>query len=246
MAEKVIFASGKGGVGKSTMAGFLGDAMARRDWKVLLIDADFGLGALDLLLGVGEQLHFDAWDVLQERCGCRDALINVRPGLDLLGAPTVLTGPVPEDAFERLCAMYESDYDAVFIDGSAGLDGLMPAAARACGRAVVVATADAVSVKAAAQAAAVLEDCGIAPDEIRLVINRFQKKAAMKSRLLHIDGVIDRSGVRLLGIVPEDRTVPFLSVTGERPKQKSAFMSAIGRVADRMTGLTVPLNLRKL
>src|SRR5574340_208909 len=44
--------SGKGGVGKSNVVVNLGLALSQRGLKVLLIDADLGLGNLDILLGL--------------------------------------------------------------------------------------------------------------------------------------------------------------------------------------------------
>ena len=49
--EKILFASGKGGVGKSTAAVCLARALAKRQKRVLLVDCDVGLRALDLLAG---------------------------------------------------------------------------------------------------------------------------------------------------------------------------------------------------
>ena len=82
-------------------------------------------------------------------------------------------------------------------------------------------------------------------DDMRIVINRFQKKAALKAKLLNVDGVIDKSGVGLLGIIPEDKKVPFISVTNDLPKGKSSLVSAVDRIADRLEGKYVPLDMRK-
>ncbi len=48
----VAVASGKGGTGKSVLATNLAVALSKRDQRVLLVDADFGLGNVHLLLGV--------------------------------------------------------------------------------------------------------------------------------------------------------------------------------------------------
>jgi MinD superfamily P-loop ATPase len=46
----IVITSGKGGVGKTTTSANLGMALASMGKKVVLVDADFGLRNLDLLL----------------------------------------------------------------------------------------------------------------------------------------------------------------------------------------------------
>lgn len=48
----VVIASGKGGVGKSTLAANLSVALGQKGARVLLVDADFSQASLDLLLGL--------------------------------------------------------------------------------------------------------------------------------------------------------------------------------------------------
>ena len=48
----IAITSGKGGVGKTSIVANLGHAFTRLGKKVLILDADLGLGNLDVLLGL--------------------------------------------------------------------------------------------------------------------------------------------------------------------------------------------------
>ena len=66
MARKIVFASGKGGVGKTTLTVAVGKALAERGQKVLLVDFD-DLRGIDLLVGASEAVVYDWGDVLLGR-----------------------------------------------------------------------------------------------------------------------------------------------------------------------------------
>jgi len=54
----ISITSGKGGVGKTNIVANLGFALSRLGKKVLILDADLGLGNLDILLGVAPKYNF--------------------------------------------------------------------------------------------------------------------------------------------------------------------------------------------
>lgn len=57
-ASKIIsIASGKGGVGKSSMCVNMGIALSALGYRVLVIDADFGLANVDVMLGVSSKYN---------------------------------------------------------------------------------------------------------------------------------------------------------------------------------------------
>ena len=58
MAKKIVVTSGKGGVGKTTVTVNVGISLAQLGCSVALIDADFGLNNLDVVLGVENKVVF--------------------------------------------------------------------------------------------------------------------------------------------------------------------------------------------
>ena len=65
MAKIILVASGKGGVGKSTVSALLGEAFAFKKSPVLLLELDSGLRSLDVALGVSEHVLFDMGDIIR-------------------------------------------------------------------------------------------------------------------------------------------------------------------------------------
>ena len=63
MGRSWMIASGKGGVGKSTIAAALGTSLARDGKRVCVVDADIGLRDQDAILGVENRVVYDLVDV---------------------------------------------------------------------------------------------------------------------------------------------------------------------------------------
>jgi septum site-determining protein MinD len=75
MVRVIVITSGKGGVGKTTVTANLGMTLARLGAKVALVDADFGLRNLDLLLGLENRVVYTAVEVLAGECRLDQALV---------------------------------------------------------------------------------------------------------------------------------------------------------------------------
>ena len=88
MSRILVVTSGKGGVGKTTITANLGMAIARMGRQVALVDADFGLRNLDLLLGLENRIVYTAIEVIAGECRLEQALVKDKrqPGLVLLPA----------------------------------------------------------------------------------------------------------------------------------------------------------------
>ena len=69
----ILICSGKGGVGKTTTTANLGVALARQGCRPVVLDADFGLRNLDLLLGLENRIVYTAQEVLAESCRLEQA-----------------------------------------------------------------------------------------------------------------------------------------------------------------------------
>ncbi|MEI6577863.1 MAG: P-loop NTPase [Eubacteriales bacterium] len=240
MAKKIVIASGKGGVGKSTLTAGLSTALVALGKHVLVIDFDIGLRSLDLILGVREQVVFDWGDLILNRCEPQQAMLKSN-------GPIILAAPLSyDDAFtceniKEMLKSFNEYFDYIFIDSPAGISRGFYLAACAADMGLIVATPDEVCVHSGAIAANKMFDIGI--QNPRLIINRFNKKAVFKGRLLNIDDLIDVAGVQLAGIVPEDMELSYCAVTGQNLPKATSSALAFKRIAHRLEGENIPLLL---
>ena len=72
--KKIAITSGKGGVGKTNVVANMGIALSLMDLKVAILDADYGLGNIDILLGIEPRL--DISDLLKDAASLEDILIK--------------------------------------------------------------------------------------------------------------------------------------------------------------------------
>ena len=241
MAQKIVIASGKGGVGKSSLTVGLCRALHARGRRVLAVDCDLGLRSLDLLFQAGDALVCDWGDVVRGTCDPVRACVDAG-GISLLAAPLSESADFTPERMRGMIAQYDDAFDYILIDAPAGVVGEFTLAAAMADRALVVATADGVCLRSAGRAADTLRELGVA--DRRLVLNRFHRAAVEHSFLVNVDDAIDRVGVQLIGVVPEDPEVTFRLPKGEGLPKKSPAKLAWERIAARLDGENVPLRLR--
>ena len=78
MSEVIVIASGKGGVGKTTLTANIGIALAKKGKRTVVIDTDMGLRNLDLALGLENSVVYDIIDVVNGECRLREAAVKDR------------------------------------------------------------------------------------------------------------------------------------------------------------------------
>lgn len=124
----IAVTAGKGGVGKSNVSLNLAVALAQLDNKVMLLDADLGLGNIDIMLGLHSKYDFS--HVIQGTCQLNDIILHGPNGLKIIPAASgtefmaqlgksMHSGIV--DAFNELIA----DLDYLIIDTAAGISDMV-------------------------------------------------------------------------------------------------------------------------
>jgi flagellar biosynthesis protein FlhG len=120
----IAVTAGKGGVGKSNVSVNLAVSLAQAGNKVMLLDADLGLGNIDIMLGLHTQ--YDLSHVIQGACHLNDIILQGPNGLKIIPAASGTefmaqlglrqhAGII--DAFNELT----EDLDYMIIDTAAGI-----------------------------------------------------------------------------------------------------------------------------
>ena len=237
-AKRIMFTSGKGGVGKSTLSTTFAKLLVAGGEKVLIIDFDISLRTLDIMLGVSSLVVYDWADVIEEVCHPETAIIE-KNGLDLLAAPNKNIKPGPED-IKKLISYYENEYDYIILDCPAGVGEILDLTLLVSDLAIVVSTPDYVCVHSASVAAEKINDAGV---ESRLLINKFKKNITSSGRALTVDDVIDATETQLIGIVPEDLYLSLSLLNGEMLDVNLKSVKAMSRVVERVKGKYVKLKI---
>lgn len=116
--------SGKGGVGKSNVVSNLAIALSAQGKKVLLIDADLGLGNLDVLMGLSPAYNLN--HVMSGEKTVLEILIDGPAGIKIIPAGTGVQELTSLGQHEKLklldeLDMLEEQFDIMIIDTEAGI-----------------------------------------------------------------------------------------------------------------------------
>jgi flagellar biosynthesis protein FlhG len=80
----IAVTGGKGGVGKTTVSANLAVSIAAQGRDVMLVDADFGLANVDVILGLHTRFHMG--HVIKGECSLEDAIVTGPHGLQIVPA----------------------------------------------------------------------------------------------------------------------------------------------------------------
>lgn len=241
-ARKIVFTSGKGGVGKTTTTVNAGAALAKRGHRVVLVDADIGLRNLDLVLGLEKRIVFDIVEVVEGRCQLRQALIKDKRFDSLSILPAAQTrdkDAVTEEQMVRVMDDLATMCDYVLIDCPAGIEGGFRNAVAGASEAVVVTTPE---VSAIRDADRVIGKLGERTLPVRLIINRIRPDMVRTGDMLSVDDVCEILSAELLGIVPDDEEIIDTTNKGEPVMlgETNRLRVIYDKIARRLEGELVP------
>jgi septum site-determining protein MinD len=241
-ARKIVFTSGKGGVGKTTTTVNVGAALAKRGHRVILVDADIGLRNLDLVLGLEKRIVFDLVEVVEGRCQLRQALIKDKRFESLSILPAAQTRDKDAVSEEQMAGVIDElagMCDYVLIDCPAGIEGGFRNAIAGASEAVVVTTPE---VSAIRDADRVIGKLGERKLPLRLIVNRIRPDMVRSGDMLSVDDVCEILSAELLGIVPDDEEIIDTTNKGEPVvlSETNRLRAIYEKIARRLEGELVP------
>ena len=205
----IAVASGKGGVGKTSVSVNLATALVNAGQRTLLLDTDLGLANVDVMLGLTPR-HTLA-DVFADRCELRDTVIEAANGLMVVPAASGkrhMTELLPSQhiglvhAFSQL----DLDLDVMVVDNAAGIaDGVLTFCQAAQDVIVVVCDEPASVTDAYALIKVLSRDRGVS--RLQVLANQVQSPAEGRQlfeKLQRVSGRFLDVTLNYLGAIPRD------------------------------------------
>ena len=208
MVRRIVITSGKGGVGKTTIVSQLGVVLAKKGFKVLLVDMDFGLNNLDVIMGIENKIVYDIIDVIEQKCLPKQALIQDFFESNLYILPSThgfCKIKFGSQELMQIIFSIENMFDFVLIDCPAGIDGGFKRAVECGGEHIVITTPHLSAVRDADKVInCIINNLHKKP---YLIINRARGDMILNGNMLSVNIIKDSLSGELLGVVPDDDMV---------------------------------------
>ncbi len=244
-ALKISISSGKGGVGKTSLAVNLAFALTSKGHRVLLVDGDLGLANVDVLLGLTVQNTIR--NILESGIDPLESVIYLEPNLGILPASSgvpemVVLGPDEQARLGKLLSSIADHFDYVLMDTAAGIGPSVLWFNNFAERNIIVLSPDPTSLT---DSYALIKTLSIqySRDFFYLVLNLVREEKEGRKTYEALENAVEKFlnlKLELLGTIPEDKAVsrairkqvPFIQ---KDPRCEAA--RALFSLADRVPAL---------
>lgn len=207
----ITVASGKGGVGKTSIAINLAIAFAKFDREVIVMDADLGLANVNIVLGVIPK--YNLYNVLKGQKSLKEIIVETPQGIKIIAGASgfyQLANLEREQKENFIKNLGDLDYaDIIVIDTGAGVSDNVLSFVAAADEVIIVTTPEPTSIT---DAYGIIKSIAARSpsSSLKLIVNRVSsviegKKVA--ERVINIAGQFLNMRVENLGFVYEDEIV---------------------------------------
>lgn len=207
--QVIAVTSCKGGVGKTTIAVNLSLALAKLGRRVVLLDADFGLGNIDVLLGLIPQ--YTLIDLIESRCELSDVLVQGPGGIRIVPAASGIQSmahlsPAQHAGVIQAFSEIVDSLDVLVIDTATGISESVVSFVRAAQEVLLVVCDEPTSIADAYALIKLLNhDHGM--NRFRVLANMVQNPLEGHNLFAKLSKITDRSldvTLHYVGAVPYD------------------------------------------
>lgn len=239
----ITVTSGKGGVGKSNFIVNLAITLSKEGKKVLLFDADIGMGNDDVLMGIYHK--YNIMDVINGEVSIEEGIIEGPNGIHLLPGGTGINNieDLTEEQREKFISEIDNvdGYDYILIDTGAGINRTVLAFIASSDEAIFILTPEPTSLTDGYSLFKALKHFKI-ETHVNIVINRALSEEEGRATFSKFDLATRRFLNRYptyLGCIYEDKHLT-MAVRNQTPVvikyPKSEAARSIVRVAARVMG----------
>ena len=202
MGRSITIASGKGGVGKTTLTANIGIALAMAGQKVLLVDADVAMANLSLLLKM-QNSPITLHEVLMGEASIEDAIYQGPAGIDLVPSGLSLESyrKVDSERLKSVIQSVENHYDFILLDAPAGIERNVLSALAAAQQVLIVTMPNSPSIADALKTKIVAQRLNAKPFGVILNMVHGEKGELTKNEVMKI------LELPIYGIVPYDNEI---------------------------------------
>ena len=242
MSQIIAVTAGKGGTGKSTTSANVARGLAALGKRTLLVELDFGLRCLDIMLGIKDKVKHDIGEYLEGKIDILTATTKVETveNLYLVCATRNPFMDINPEKIMGVCEEMRQHFDYIIID-TAGVGSSVFSVIKAAELILMVTTPDTVCVRDGAILSDFLyvKNC---TNQI-LIINKVSQNFKDEEILYDLDEVMDSVGIQLLGVVPEDNNIKVCGAKGMPLPPTCPGAKAYAAIARRILGEDVPLTI---
>jgi len=212
-ARLITITSGKGGVGKTSVATNVAIEMALRGQRVVVFDADLSLANIDVLLGLRPRFNLN--HVVNGERTLSEVLVKGPHNIQIVPASSGVQAlaNLSREQIDRLTGQFsrlERNCDFLLIDTAAGISDNVMSFVHAADEVLIVTTPEPTAYTDAYAMIKVISEQQ-APGEIGLVINMAQSRREAQNAaagIVLISKQFLQVGVKDYGYVPRDPEVP--------------------------------------